>query len=142
MSFRQVNRLYRKMITYDSACTGRINSGVRSELFHVILDDIDRLQKKISRIDQKDEQYGEIDLEIRKLLLKEIQIIIDDYMLSRQNGTLDLWRQMYGDIKDYIKNFYLYRKGALPESVDHVMSRYGFYIDEDFKTREVNSHGY
>jgi hypothetical protein len=130
MSFRQVNRLYRKMIIYDSSCIGRINSGVRSELFHVILEDIDRLQKKIQRIAQTDEQYGELDLEIRQLLLKEIQIIIDDYMLSRQNGTLSLWREMYGDIKDYIRNFYLYRKGALPESAEHVMNRYGFYIDE------------
>jgi len=130
MSFRQVNRLYRKMIVYDSACAGRINSGVRSELFHVILEDIDRLQKKIQRIDQNDEKYGELDLEIRQLLLKEIQIIIDDYMLSRQNGTLNLWREMYGDIKDYIQNFYLYRKVALPESPERVMNRYGFYIDE------------
>lgn len=131
MSLKQVNRLYRKMIVFDSACKGRINSGVRSELFHVILDDIDRLQKKISKTDPEDEHYGELDLEIRRLLLKEIQIIIDDYMLARQNGTLDLWQQMYGDIKDYVKNFYLYRKGELPESLEKVMSRYGFYIEAE-----------
>ncbi len=131
MSIRQVNRLYRKMITYDTAASGKIDSGVRSELFHVILSDIDRLQKKIAGTDPKDARYEDLDSEIRNLLLKEIQIIIDDYIVSKQNGTLDLWRQMYGDIKDYVKNFFLYRRGAQPDSIDHVMSRYGFYLDEE-----------
>ena len=130
MSLKQVDRLYRKMIVYDSACTGRINSGVRSELFHVIMDDIDRLQKKAVRLPPKSEQYRALDSEIRKLLLKEIQIIIDDYMISQQQGTLDLWNRMYGDIKYYIRNFYLYSKGELVESDEHVMDKYGFYMDD------------
>ena len=130
MSLKQVDRLYRKMIVYDSACTGRINSGVRSELFHVIMDDIDRLQKKALRLPPQSEQYRLLDSEIRKLLLKEIQIIIDDYMISQQQGTLDLWNRMYGDIKQYIRNFYLYSKGELNESDEQVMDRYGFYMDD------------
>ncbi len=130
MSLKQVDRLYRKMIVYDSACTGRINSGVRSELFHVIMDDIDRLQKKALRLPPESEQYRSLDSEIRKLLLKEIQIIIDDYMISQQQGTLDLWNRMYGDIKHYIRNFYLYSKGELNESDEQVMDRYGFYMDD------------
>jgi len=130
MSLKQVDRLYRKMIVYDSACTGRINSGVRSELFHVIMDDIDRLQKKALRLSPQSEQYRSLDSEIRKLLLKEIQIIIDDYMISQQQGTLDLWNRMYGDIKHYIRNFYLYSKGELNESDEQVMDRYGFYMDD------------
>ncbi len=137
MSFRQVDRLYRKMIEYDSACTGSINTGVRSDLFRVIFDDIERLQKKLSRTDQDDDRYEELDLDIRKLLLKEIQVIIDDYLLSRQNGTLDLWHEMYGDIKDYIRNFYRYRGGELSESTEQVMNRYGFYIDEDRDNRKA-----
>jgi len=131
MSLKQVDRLYRKMIVYDSACTGRINSGIRSELFHVIMDDIDRLQKKAVRLPPQSEQYRALDGEIRKLLLKEIQIIIDDYMISQQQGTIDLWHRMYGDIKDYIKNFYLYSRGELRESDEQVMDRYGFYIDDE-----------
>ena len=134
MSIKQVDRLYRKMIVYDSACTGSINSGIRSELFHVIMDDIDRLQKKVMRLDPESEQYQELDHDIRKLLLKEIQIIIDDYMISQQQGTLDLWQRMYGDIKHYIKQFYLYSKGELAESVDQVMNKYGFYIDDETRT--------
>jgi hypothetical protein len=130
MSLKQVDRLYRKMIVYDSACTGKINSGVRSELFHVIMDDIDRLQKKALRLPPQSEQYRSLDSEIRKLLLKEIQIIIDDYMISRQQGTLDLWNRMYGDIKYYIRNFYLYSKGEIAESDEQVMDRYGFYMDD------------
>ena len=131
MSLKQVDRLYRKMIVYDSACTGRINSGIRSELFHVIMDDIDRLQKKAVRMPPQSEQYRALDGEIRKLLLKEIQIIIDDYVISQQQGTLDLWHRMYGDIKDYIKNFYLYSRGELSESDEQVMDKYGFYIDDE-----------
>ncbi len=130
MSLKQVDRLYRKMIIYDSACAGRINSGVRSELFHVIMDDIDRLQKKAVRLPHNSEEYRAFDSEIRKLLLKEIQIIIDDYMISQQQGTLELWNRMYGDIKYYIRNFYLYSKGELVESDEHVMDRYGFYMDD------------
>jgi len=130
MSLKQVDRLYRKMIVYDSACTGRINSGVRSELFHVIMDDIDRLQKKALRLPPQSEQYRSLDSEIRTLLLKEIQIIIDDYMISQQQGTLDLWNRMYGDIKYYIRNFYLYSRGESIESDEQVMDRYGFYTDD------------
>jgi len=130
MSLKQVDRLYRKMIVYDSACTGRINSGVRSELFHVIMDDIDRLQKKALRLPPQSEQYRSLDSEIRTLLLKEIQIIIDDYMISQQQGTLDLWNRMYGDIKYYIRNFYLYSRGESIESDEQVMDRYGFYMDD------------
>jgi hypothetical protein len=134
MSLKQVDRLYRKMIVYDSACSGRINSGVRSELFHVIMDDIDRLQKKVVRLPRNSEEYCALDGQIRKLLLKEIQIIIDDYIISQQQGTLDLWNRMYGDIKYYIRNFYLYSKGELIESDEHVMDRYGFYMDEVTRT--------
>ena len=134
MSIKQIDRLYRKMIVFDSACTGRMNSGVRSELFHVIMDDIDRLQKKVARLDPESEKYRALDHEIRQLLLKEIQIIIDDYMLSQQQGTLDVWHRMYGDIKYYIQHFYLYSKGELAESVDHVMNKYGFYMDDETRT--------
>jgi hypothetical protein len=131
MSLKQVDRLYRKMIFYDSASTGKINSSVRSELFHVIMEDIERLQKKVARTRPESDECRALDLEIRKLLLKEVQIIIDDYMLSQQNGTLDLWRQMYGDIKYYIRHFYQYRRAEPPESVEHVMNRYGFYLEDD-----------
>lgn len=134
MSLKQVDRLYRKMIFYDTAHAGKINSGVRSELFHVIMDDIERLQKKVVRLRPESDACRALDLEIRKLLLKEIQIIIDDYMLSQQNGTVELWREMYGDIKDYIRHFYQYRKGEPPESVEQVMSRYGFYLEDDNHT--------
>ena len=126
--------MYRKMIVYDSACTGRINSGVRSDLFHVIMDDIERLQKKVVRLHPASEKYRALDHEIRKLLLKEIQIIIDDYMISQQQGTLDLWHRMYGEIKYYIQLFYFYSKGELAESVDHVMNKYGFYLDDEIRT--------
>ena len=64
----------------------------------------------------------------------EHKIIIDDYMLSQQQGTLDVWHRMYGDIKYYIQHFYLYSKGELAESVDHVMNKYGFYMDDETRT--------
>jgi hypothetical protein len=76
------------------------------------------------------EQYRALDDEIRKLLLKEIQIIIDDYIISQQQGQLDVWIRMYGDIKYYIKNFYLYSRSDLGDFDEHVMDRYGFYMDD------------
>jgi hypothetical protein len=127
MSLKQVDKLYRKMIVFDSEANRRINSGVRTELFHVIMEDIEKMQKKVARLNPASEECRNLDAEMRKLLLKEIQIIIDDYMIAQQNGTLDLWRQMYGDIGYYIKNFYLYRKGEMSDSLDQTMNKYGFF---------------
>jgi hypothetical protein len=131
MGLKQVDKLYKKMISYDVSGKARINAAVRSRLFRLIMDDIERLQRKIIHLRPESVQYKSIDADIRHLLLKEIQIIIDDYVVARQNGTTEKWVHMYGDIRSYVQHFYLYRKGAMPESAEHVMNRYGFYVQRD-----------
>jgi len=132
MSIKQVDRLYKKVIcsTRDSKCRGTIDTTVRTELFQRIMDDLERLQKRIKRFDKGSAQHKELDAEIRQLLLKEIQIIIDDYIISQQNGTLSKWRQMYGDINHYKKSFFLYRQESAVPKRESVVNNYGFY-DQD-----------
>ncbi len=129
MSLRQVEKLYKKMLSISAAghddC--EIDTGVRSEIFQKIMEDLERLFKKIKRCTPATEEYEALDVEIRSLLLKEIQVIIDDYMIAKQKGSLDAWKKMYGDIDYYIANFYRYRSDMHSGSHAQATSRYGFY---------------
>jgi len=84
MSIKEVDKLYKKMISFDDVedTFAKIDAGVRTEIFQKIIDDVERLLKKIKRCDRDSEQYRELDFEIRKLLMKEIQVIIDDYVIK------------------------------------------------------------
>src|SRR4030042_2601381 len=107
---KQIDLLYKKLIVSQEG-TGRkvrIDEQVRSKLYKIILDELKKLRKKQKRIDYSSEEYEELDCEMRHLLLKEIQVILDEYILARENGTLKTWKEMYGDISHYIKNFYYY----------------------------------
>ena len=130
MSLRQVEILYKKLHA-SARIRGhyKLDPGGRSDIFEKIVDDVQRLLKKSKKKDSGSETLVEIDNEIRLLLMKEIQVIIDDYVLCRRNGTVQSWAAMYGDIKYYIKNFYRYRDGHDTDVLqsDH---RYGFYDDD------------
>ncbi len=128
MGIRQVEKLYKKIIDYDESereC-GSVNAGVRTQIFQRIMEDVERLMKKKKRCEPGSEDYDEIDSEIRQLLLKEIQVIVDDYTLALKNGTLERWKKMYGDIDHYIGNFYLYRSPGSGKKLHN----YGFYDHE------------
>ncbi len=130
MSIRQIEKLYTKMI--DRKVAGNtINTGVRAEIFRRIMDDVERLQKKLKHCRPGSRRHRSLDAELRQLMLKEVQIIIDDYILARQNGTLDRWRQMYGDIGSYIRNFYAYRAVHDSKQQGHLVDTYGFYDEDD-----------
>lgn len=139
MSIRQIEKLYKKMIHYDqiSQRPGKINKGVRSEIFHMIMDDVERLQKKLKHSKPGTKQHRELDLEMRHLLLKEIQIIIDDYTIAKENKTLGQWEQMYGDINDYVRNFYMYRETIAQKGREQSMDTYGFYDEDDVANQEI-----
>ncbi|MFC1591539.1 hypothetical protein ACFL43_03345 [Thermodesulfobacteriota bacterium] len=129
MSIRQVEKLYKKIVNYSAkGGSFRIDSGVRTEIFQRIMDDVERLMKKMKQGTPGSQEQRELDIEIRKLLLKEIQVIIDDYVVAQGNGTLARWQKMYGDINHYISNFYLYR--AAGENDDGRRHVYGFYDGE------------
>jgi hypothetical protein len=130
MSLRQVEILYKKLhASVRIRDQLKLDPGGRSDIFDKIVEDVQRLLKKSKKLPPGSDNLGEIDNEIRLLLMKEIQVIIDDYVLCRRNGTLKHWAAMYGDIKYYIKNYYRFRDGHdtdVPQS-DH---RYGFYDDD------------
>ncbi len=133
MGIKQVDRLYKKMMRMQAAKGPLevLSPLVRSEIFEKIMDDVERLLQRRNRCRLDSSNYQEFDDEIRKLLLKEIQVIIDDYVFARQNGTLDQWKAMYGTLEQYKRSFYLYRQSGtafLDKAVDR---NYGFFSIEE-----------
>ena len=130
MSLRQVESLYKKLHASASMrdqC--KLDPARRSDIFGKIVEDVQRLLKKSKKLPSDSESLSAIDNEIRLLLMKEIQVIIDDYVLCQRNGTVNNWVAMYGDIQYYINNYYRYRDGHDTDasSSGH---RYGFYDDD------------
>ncbi len=133
MGIKKIERLYRKMVCFEVADDreGEIDTDIRADIFQNIMDDLEKLQKKIKRYRPGTEEHRELDFQIRQLLLKEIQVIIDDYIVSRKNGTLELWEDMYGDINHYIKNYYMFRRSSrFCSHSDQIVNGYGFYDQE------------
>ena len=130
MSLRQIEILYKKLHA-SARIRGRLklDPGSRSDIFDKIMGDVERLLKKIKQLPPESEDFEKIDSDIRLLLMKEIQIIIDDYVLCRHNGTLQGWVDMYGNIEYYIRNYYMYRDGC-DTDVLQAAHRYGFYDDD------------
>jgi hypothetical protein len=129
MSLRQIETLYTKL--HQSECTRqrlKLDPIGRSDIFEKIMVDVERLLKKIKKLPPESEAFAQVDNEIRLLLMKEIQVIIDDYVLCRRNGNLENWVAMYGDIGYYIQNYYSYRDGKGADAI--AGHRYGFYDDE------------
>lgn len=130
MSLRQIEILYKKLHA-SARMRDRLNldPGGRSDIFDKIMADVERLLKKIKRLPPGSDAFVKLDNEIRRLLMKEIQVIIDDYVLCRHRGDLQNWCEMYGNIQYYIKNYYMYRDGR-DTDVLQTGHRYGFYDDD------------
>jgi hypothetical protein len=129
---KQIDLLYKKLIVSQDGADSSISidEQVRSKLYKIILDELKKLRKKQQRIDYSAEEYEELDREMRQLLLKEIQVIMDEYVLAKQNSTMKTWREMYGDISHYIKNFYYYRMDEQYESKKKLLKDYKLLDDE------------
>ena len=124
---RQIETLYKKL--HQSACTRqhlKLDPAGRSDIFEKIMVDVERLLKKIKKLPPESEAFEKADNEIRLLLMKEIQVIIDDYVLCQRSGTVQHWVAMYGDIQYYINNYYRYRDGHCTDA-SKSGHRYGFY---------------
>lgn len=134
MGLNQVEKLYKKMITIDAYARrpGRINTRIRSEIFQKIMDDVERLIRKMKQCKRDSAEYRDIDGQVRRLLMKEIQVIIDDYVLAKHNGTLETWKNMYGDINYYIHNFYAYRDACSGPGGGESRYAYGFFDYEEY----------
>jgi len=132
---KQIDNLYKKLITHQDS-SGRsvdINKQIRAKLYKTILDDLKKLRKKQHKIDFVSERYEQLDYEIRLRLLKEIQIILDEYVLARENGDLRSWKAMYGDIEHYIKNFFYYRMDGKYEAKKKILKDYKFLDEESLQ---------
>lgn len=109
----EIERLYRRMIVSGEDPDGqegwRIHPEVKSRLHKRILNDIESLRdaQRSRSLDSRD--YREIDRRLRSRVLKEIQIIIDAYVLARDRDRIDEWQSMYGDIDHYIRDFFYFR---------------------------------
>lgn len=104
---KEVEGLYKKLLHLEKGSgLYKIDSKVRSDIYAKIIKGVERLRDEQESHPSWSKDYWDIDREIRGLLLKEIQIIIDDYIIARDSGKLARWEDMYGDIAHYKDTFY------------------------------------
>lgn len=129
---KQIENLYKKLIDSQesSGQPAKINNQVRAKLHKTILDDLKKLRKKQKKTKEISKEYEQLDHEIRLLLLKEIQVILDAYVLARESGDIRSWKAMYGEIEDYIKSFFYYRIDGQYEAKKKILNDYKF-LDEE-----------
>jgi len=128
---KQIESLYKKLIDNHDIPDEptRINKQIRAKLYKTILDDLKKLRKKQNKTEDVSKEYEQLDYEIRLRLLKEIQVILDEYVLASEKGDLRSWKTMYGDIGDYVKNFFYYRMDVQYEAKKKTLKDYKF-LDE------------
>lgn len=124
----EIDRLYEKLFINDdtSPSSYNIDSKMREKLYKKILDDLDELREKQRDLKSDSSDYEELDRQIRMRLLKEIQIIMDEYMMAKKNDDLKKWEAMYGDIDTYRRNFFYYRMDKKYEAEKKVLKDYRF----------------
>lgn len=104
---KEVEGLYKKLLHMEKGSgLFKIDSKVRSDIYAKIIKGVERLRDEQESHPSWSKGYWDIDREIRGLLLKEIQIIIDDYVVARDSGNLARWEDMYGNIEHYKDTFY------------------------------------
>lgn len=101
-----------------------IHPEIKSRLHKRILADIEALREDQRKSKFGSRDYWEIDRRLRARLLKEIQIIIDAYVVAEQGDRLGEWESMYGDIEHYKREFFYFR------------------MDRDYEKREKMLHDY
>lgn len=107
---QEIENLYRRLLHLERGSGFyKIDSRVRSEIYMKIIKDVEDLKNRQEEYPSWSKDYWDIDREIRRLLLKEVQIIIDDYIVAKTNGYLSRWESMYGDIDHYKDIFYTLR---------------------------------
>lgn len=104
---KEIEGLYKKLLQMEGKKGSyKVNIKVRSEIYTMIINDVERLHDEQESHHSWSKDYWDIDREIRRLLLKEVQIIIDDYVVARGSGHIAQWEKMYGDIEHYKGIFY------------------------------------
>jgi hypothetical protein len=123
----EIETLYGRMFIHGSGLEdGRwgIQPEIKSRLHKKILTDIEALRDAQRRSELGSRDYWEIDRKLRFRVLKEIQIIIDAYVVAQQGDRLEEWESMYGDIEHYKREFFYFR------------------MDQDYEKREKMLYDY
>ena len=111
-AMKEIEALYTHMCTVCQGPKGvcwNIHPEVKSRLHKRILEEIEGLRDVQRGMKFGCRDYWEIDRKIRRRLLKEIQIIIDAYVIAKEKDRLGEWEFMYGDIDHYKRDFYYFR---------------------------------
>lgn len=108
----EIEHLYAHMFTDGNSAAGvyrNIHPEVKSRLHKRILMEIEDLRELQRNMRVGCKEYWEIDRKIRRRLLKEIQIIIDAYVIAKRENRVGEWEFMYGDIDHYKRDFFYFR---------------------------------
>ena len=123
----EIEKLYTRMLTSGQGQDGEawgIHSEVKSRLHKMILNEIESLRDAQRNTDFGSLKYREIDCRIRRRVLKEIQIIIDAYVIARKDSRVQEWESMYGDIEHYRREFYYFRMDSDYEKQEKMLYDY------------------
>ena len=128
----EIESLYSHMFVNGPDADGGeydIHPEVKSKLHKRILSEIESLRDLQRSKEFGSKEYREIDCKIRCRVLKEIQIIIDAYVIAAKESRIEEWESMYGDIEHYRRDFFYFRMGRDYETSQRILDDYKF-IDE------------
>ena len=128
-AMEEIERLYSQMFIFgegENAGQRDIHPQVKSALHKKILAEIEGLRDRQKKLHAGSMDYWEIDRRIRCRVLKEIQIILDAYVVARQGNQLEEWESMYGDIEHYRREFFYFRMDRDYEHFHKTLSDYKF----------------
>ena len=103
-----------------------IHPEIKSRLHKKILTEIESLREVQREREFSSREYWEIDRRLRARVLKEIQIIIDAYVVAEQGDRLEEWESMYGDIEHYKREFFYFRMDQDYEAREKILVDYKF----------------
>ena len=106
---KDIETLYGRLIRPAGEDGMSIDVKIRAEIFKKIMEEVDRLQEAQRQCESWTQKYRMIDRAIRQRLLKEVQVIIDDYTIAKQTQQLLRWERMYGELAHYKEVFYRIR---------------------------------
>ena len=123
----EIEKLYGRMfVSGKDAADGRweIHPEIKSRLHKKILTEIEKLREAQREGEYGSPEYWETDRRLRARVLKEIQIIIDAYVVAEQADRLEEWRSMYGDIEHYKREFFYFRMDQDYEAREKMLTDY------------------
>ena len=106
-----------------------IHPEIKSRLHKKILTEIEFLREAQRNTEFGSKDYWEIDYRIRRRVLKEIQIIIDAYVIALKESNLPEWECMYGDIAHYKRDFFYFRMDPDYENQQKILFDYKIIED-------------